>query len=237
MAERKKKYRLFYQMIALMVLFYTLAAAIGLYSMYQSCTRTHLSAKNEVIERDLEVLRNELFTNEYFAEYPWLLEYCTTHREELLESKEVPYEEISDEYDDYFALEADIETASEAVKRYSDRFQLDLAQKELSVIPYTIQYYMQSFNYRDIYVITVNDGKPDHYLCKGSMVNDENIGKFKETGFGDVFDYSPKKHPGIKALLDGSKLKALGWKPLYSIETGLPRTVSILKELSTFIAK
>ena len=40
-----------------------------------------------------------------------------------------------------------------------------------------------------------------------------------------------------KALLDGSKLKALGWKPLYSIETGLPRTVSILKELSTFIAK
>ena len=40
-----------------------------------------------------------------------------------------------------------------------------------------------------------------------------------------------------KALLDGSKLKALGWKPLYSIETGLPRTVEILKDLTAELTK
>ena len=32
-----------------------------------------------------------------------------------------------------------------------------------------------------------------------------------------------------KARLDGSKLKALGWKPAYDIKTGMERTISILK--------
>ncbi|MBP5262395.1 MAG: NAD-dependent epimerase/dehydratase family protein [Clostridiales bacterium] len=32
-----------------------------------------------------------------------------------------------------------------------------------------------------------------------------------------------------KALLDGSKLKKLGWKPFYTIRDGIPRTIDILK--------
>ncbi len=34
-----------------------------------------------------------------------------------------------------------------------------------------------------------------------------------------------------KARLDGSKLKALGWQPKYDIETGIRRTVDILKQV------
>ncbi len=34
-----------------------------------------------------------------------------------------------------------------------------------------------------------------------------------------------------KARLDGSKLKALGWKPYYTIQTGIGRTLTILREL------
>ena len=34
-----------------------------------------------------------------------------------------------------------------------------------------------------------------------------------------------------KARLDGSKLKALGWKPLYDMAGGLSRTIEILKEI------
>lgn len=34
-----------------------------------------------------------------------------------------------------------------------------------------------------------------------------------------------------KALLDGSRLKKLGWNPAYTIETGIARTVAILSEL------
>ena len=34
-----------------------------------------------------------------------------------------------------------------------------------------------------------------------------------------------------KALLDGSKLKKLGWKPFYTIQDGIPRTVDILKTI------
>jgi len=34
-----------------------------------------------------------------------------------------------------------------------------------------------------------------------------------------------------KALLDGSKLRKLGWKPCYTISQGIPRTIEILKEL------
>ena len=34
-----------------------------------------------------------------------------------------------------------------------------------------------------------------------------------------------------KARLDGSKLKALGWKPAYDITAGLRRTISVLKEI------
>ena len=33
-----------------------------------------------------------------------------------------------------------------------------------------------------------------------------------------------------KARLDGSKLAALGWKPMYDIRTGIERTMSILKD-------
>ena len=35
-----------------------------------------------------------------------------------------------------------------------------------------------------------------------------------------------------KALLNGTKLKELGWKPFYRIETGIPRTIDILKYLN-----
>ena len=34
-----------------------------------------------------------------------------------------------------------------------------------------------------------------------------------------------------KALLDGSKLKKLGWKPCYGIKEGIERTLDILKNL------
>lgn len=35
-----------------------------------------------------------------------------------------------------------------------------------------------------------------------------------------------------KARLDGSKLKELGWKPRYNMESGLGRTISVLKEVN-----
>lgn len=35
-----------------------------------------------------------------------------------------------------------------------------------------------------------------------------------------------------KARLDGSRLKALGWKPRYTIKTGIERTISIIRSLS-----
>ena len=35
-----------------------------------------------------------------------------------------------------------------------------------------------------------------------------------------------------KALLDGSKLKKLGWKPFYTIQDGIPRTIDILKTIA-----
>ncbi len=34
-----------------------------------------------------------------------------------------------------------------------------------------------------------------------------------------------------KALLDGSKLKKLGWKPFYTIQNGIPRSIDILKRI------
>ena len=34
-----------------------------------------------------------------------------------------------------------------------------------------------------------------------------------------------------KALLDGKKLKKLGWKPFYTIKDGIPRTMDILKSI------
>lgn len=34
-----------------------------------------------------------------------------------------------------------------------------------------------------------------------------------------------------KALLNGNKLKALGWSPNYTIKTGIPRTIEILKKI------
>ena len=34
-----------------------------------------------------------------------------------------------------------------------------------------------------------------------------------------------------KALLDGSKLKRIGWKPFYNIQNGIPRTIDILKDV------
>ena len=35
-----------------------------------------------------------------------------------------------------------------------------------------------------------------------------------------------------KALLDGSKLKRLGWKPFHTIQDGIPRTIEILKTIA-----
>ena len=35
-----------------------------------------------------------------------------------------------------------------------------------------------------------------------------------------------------KARLDGSKIRALGWKPMYNIKTGMERTVKILRSIN-----
>jgi nucleoside-diphosphate-sugar epimerase len=35
-----------------------------------------------------------------------------------------------------------------------------------------------------------------------------------------------------KARLNGDKLRALGWKPMYDLRTGIERTMGILKDVS-----
>jgi nucleoside-diphosphate-sugar epimerase len=39
--------------------------------------------------------------------------------------------------------------------------------------------------------------------------------------------------PATFAVMDGTKLAALGWTPLYDIATGIERTVSVLRDIST----
>nr|MCR5100278.1 NAD-dependent epimerase/dehydratase family protein [Butyrivibrio sp.] len=56
------------------------------------------------------------------------------------------------------------------------------------------------------------------------------------TGHKVVFELPDEKEragysTATKAILDGTKLKALGWTPLYNMGDGLERTIDILKEL------
>ncbi len=70
--------------------------------------------------------------------------------------------------------------------------------------------------------ITLKDLADVLARCAGTKVHFEEPDKLEASGYSKA----------TKALLDGSKLKALGWGPIYSIETGIPRTVQILKDLS-----
>nr|MCR5102172.1 SDR family NAD-dependent epimerase/dehydratase [Butyrivibrio sp.] len=56
------------------------------------------------------------------------------------------------------------------------------------------------------------------------------------TGHKVVFELPDEKEragysTATKAILDGTKLKALGWTPLYNMGDGLERTIDILKQL------
>lgn len=57
----------------------------------------------------------------------------------------------------------------------------------------------------------------------------------KEAGTNVIFELPDEKErkgysTATKALLDATKLKMLGWKPRYSIQEGLERTIKILRE-------
>lgn len=57
------------------------------------------------------------------------------------------------------------------------------------------------------------------------------IGKevvFENPDYTEAVGYSK----ATKALLDGSKLKKLGWKPFYKIQDAIPKTIEILKTLN-----
>ena len=69
----------------------------------------------------------------------------------------------------------------------------------------------------------------------GAIMLRDLAGKIARAGGGDVVFELPDAveragySTATKALMDGTRLRALGWKPMYTFDEGIARTVELLK--------
>ena len=78
--DMKKKRRLQQQVLVIMLAFYAVGMVIGILTVYFSSRNTYLTAKNDMIERDLKRVDQTLM------EWPgmrWFFEYSKQHAQEI----------------------------------------------------------------------------------------------------------------------------------------------------------
>ena len=149
--SRKKKNRLQFQLVGFIVFLFLILNMIGIALMHNSSTTAFLSAKNDMIERDLARV------TEYIKDtkgLEWYLDFWLSHPDEI--GKEQTSEEITVLSEHEFYFDTDEETI-EYLNSLPYSTQLAIAKDRYRVCRSTVNYERGTFGYGGLSLVDVTE--------------------------------------------------------------------------------
>lgn len=209
--KRKKNKKLLPQVgLIVFTIFFVIMIVTG-WLVYTGSRQIYLQAKNELIDRDLLRIRDNLSKISGFV---WMLDYCEAHTEVMKRDLQKD-EPMTDKDTDLIT-----EFMSAFYQKYKKNFEEEkiddaIAYEELNKAPADMQFAMAKRIYQntllDFYIAAYQtnydrmyalDIKGDNY---GFVYHEIDVDQPDEFFFGDTWDYPIEEHPAIQTLLTGKQ--------------------------------
>lgn len=182
------------QILSLVVIFYIISMAVSTVSMYYSSRNSFLSAKEDMIERDLDNLYTRYF--EYPELLPWFFDYCRDRAEEV----SIPSTRAEDTYvlDAYEEISNSGKNVDEYLKSQSEENKLALARSFYRMITYALDSNTEVFKYGGMMCMDIRKNNCG-FVYYEAMKNENDI----NSTLGEKLDVNIDDHPAMKKLLEG----------------------------------
>ncbi|MBQ8967683.1 HD-GYP domain-containing protein [Ruminococcus sp.] len=191
--KRKASKRLRWQLSLIVLLSYMVLMPIALFSIYQSSTTAYLTAKNDMIERDLRnIAENSVFEEEFV----WYLDYWRIHAEKIDEPMTTAEQDIA--YDTPVFGLTEVETEN-YLMACPPNVQLALAKDHYNMLRADIDYLLDEYNYSGVRLIDVTEDR------RGFVYFEINKDGRESHNIGDKLDYALEDHPAAKGLIEGKE--------------------------------
>ena len=189
----KKKRKLKRQIIAVTLLSYLVTLIASGYIMYTSSRKTYLSAKNDMIERDLKRISDSLTA---YNGLGWFLDYSREHPDEV--GEEVTSEELNYDLPSIF----DEDDAYAILDNLSPEEQLAFAKDIYSCVVFNMNYERNTFDYGGLMLISLNSDSEAFIFYEADITKDDEV-VYEGSRIGDIWHFKSKSHPALKKLLSG----------------------------------
>ena len=180
------------QIMIIITAVFLLLTALMIAAIYYISSKVYLVAKNDMIERDLTRIReNYVIAN---GGFDWLLDYWSTHPDEVTKGVTKEDLELSAEYGIYGSTDDNLYEYFESLSPAAQRA---VAKDYYMLLLANCRYELDSFNYGDIYLVDISKEKRGFIYL---VVNGD--GK-EEPVIGDYWKFKVKDHPAIRNFMSG----------------------------------
>lgn len=181
------------QILALVMLFYIIVMVFGTIAVYRSSRNTFLSAKEDMIKRDLTYVESVLLYPDVMS---WFFDYSKLHIKEIKAPQ--GKSDVSMVYDlSDKARESGI-SLKEMIDSLSEEEKLELAQSVYKNMSYQIDGQSDVFKYGGMMCIDIRDNDRGFVYYEAAKNENDN-----NSVLGDRWEIDLDDHPAIKKILDG----------------------------------
>ena len=215
MKKHRIKRRLMIQVSILLVVFYILGGVLSSVMVYRSSSRTYLTAKDDMIKRDLSHAKSSITD---FLAMNWFLDYAVDHAAEIKEEST----DDEDAWED-FILEHELESEKEPTKKEiydlieekaTDEQKLQLAKSLYSTLKFSMDYDFYELGYGELYVMAVEGDKLGFIYNQANtyeksmdsdlIIYNDPVAPVKEGHkLGDMLNFDLAEHPALKKIVEG----------------------------------
>ncbi|MBP3792836.1 MAG: serine/threonine-protein phosphatase [Ruminococcus sp.] len=211
-----KKRKLMIQVSILVVISFILGGILSVFLVYRSATRIYLTAKQDMIDRDLDHISRFIEEN---PGYHWFLDYARDHYEEIIARKnddntsDTEWEEFQNKTGLKHNAELTQEEIYEAIdKKASDEEKQFYSSSVYEGLAYALDYDNNDFGYGNMYVMTLDDDsgfvyyQADDYGGLDRFLKQSDIIK-EGLKLGDTIDIDIDNHPALEKIVSGKSDK------------------------------
>ena len=200
MEKEKRVRKLSLQLIAMTVLLFVIGTAAGAVALYNGSKKLYLSAKDEMITRDLECLLDKLYTKitpEFYFDYS--KNNNGNIRATTLEDSEEygpEYRMLFYEYTDTAERAGMLKEAPEGVQRYAAATEADEFTNELSI-------QLRDFDYEKLFCIDISEDKGGFVYYDAIKAVRDGTADYSQLAGIQSWEYSTNDHPALEKLRKG----------------------------------
>ena len=186
-----KNKRLIFRILAVMAAVFLVTAVITGIAVYVSSKEIYLTAKNDMIERDLTRSKKYIDPDETLY---WYLKYWEEHPAES--SSPMTYEEMTAANDELFVL-AEPKDQLAMLESSSDEVQLAFAKDKYTIFLNWVETELDMYCYDGLYMIDIGEENTGFVFFRAGMSRPDDIPKF-----------NINEHPAVKKLISGDDTDA-----------------------------